>query len=54
MAPQTFSMVEGLYIAYQIMGKFRGRNFRRKGGELNFEGFIFVHMPTTRNFHRMH
>ena len=34
------------------MGKFRRRTFCRKGGELNFEDFIFVHMPTTRNFYR--
>ena len=36
------------------MGKFRRQNFRRKAGELNFEGFIFEHMPTTRIFYRKH
>ena len=43
-----------MYSKYRIMGKFRGRNFRRKAGELNFGGFIFVHMPTTKIFYRTH
>ena len=33
------------------MGKFRRQNFCRKAGELNFKGFIFVHMSTKRNFY---